>query len=58
MSSKGWFISSVSTTELIPEHDKVLLNNDLSDGNRNEVESVKNRLPENNNDMLFVDKMI
>lgn len=57
MSSNGWFISSFSAIELIGKWDEVLKNNDLTGSERDKIESAKNALNENDNDVLFIGRM-
>jgi hypothetical protein len=58
MGSNGWFISSFSAIELIQEFDNALKNYDLSNSDRSKIESLKQRLNENDNDLLFIREMI
>lgn len=57
MSTDGWFVASCHAHELISLFDEAIKNEDLDKKERDRLESLKNQLDENDNDVLFIGKM-
>ncbi len=58
MSTEGWFVASTHAYELISLFEEAIKNGNLNEKERSRLESLKNDLNENDNDVLFIGKMI
>ena len=58
MSNNGMFIGAMSAFELIKAFDEALKNGDLSNKERKKIETLRKSLHEDDNEILFVGKML
>lgn len=58
MSNNGWFVATKSTLNLIEEIQKVLDKEEISQNERSKLKELYNTLEPNDNEVLFIGKMI